>query len=608
MKMEAFITLGNLAFGQTMVIDQFGNVRMLKPGEIPKPGELLLSESAQEGTDVQASIVGVNGNDTDISDDVSQIFAALEQGADPTQLNNSFATAAGEDNGSSISGSASLARNGDETMAETRFTTLGFQELGVSREQFDAVVEQVSFFSRANSETVEQNLDPVAQSQAIVTREDQSYRGKVEATDGNNDQLSYQLDANNGPSHGQVSIDENGNWTYTPNADYNGSDKFQIQVSDGKGGTDTVTVDVDVLPVAVLSVTTEPTIKEAQDAYLPFTITLDEAVTEDVLLNLNLGIDTDLAKSSDDYSNQFYLSDGTGGYNAVTGEELIIVAGEKELIVYVKVSDDGVKDEDYLESLTLEVTSDSLYVKNDTPETAISQIIDDNPPEAKDFRVNLDSDGFANIQFNHSNSNSNSNSSRDQISDNEDDYLGKDLLVVITELPATGTLYYDGRALDQNDLTIFDSDGNLQQGTTAKTFDPTKFTYQNEGTFVLGVKDPQTDLKGDESKLSFLNWGEPVAGDPSTRELRFDESDDVITIRAELENGKQPTLMQYLGDKNHVGYGLGVGKGDGIQQGESIVIDFNQRPADSVTLALMAWVVGLRKGMAKRLKWLSKSA
>ncbi|WP_157939137.1 Ig-like domain-containing protein, partial [Vibrio splendidus] len=39
---------------------------------------------------------------------------------------------------------------------------------------------------------------------------------------------------------------ENGNWTYTPDENYNGSDSFTVVVDDGQGGTDTITVDVGV--------------------------------------------------------------------------------------------------------------------------------------------------------------------------------------------------------------------------------------------------------------------------------------------------------------------------------------------------------------------------
>ncbi|MGR5322283.1 Ig-like domain-containing protein, partial [Vibrio sp. DNB22_19_1] len=47
---------------------------------------------------------------------------------------------------------------------------------------------------------------------------------------------------------GSVTVDTDGNWTYTPNDDYNGSDSFTVEVSDGQGGTDTITVNIGVTP------------------------------------------------------------------------------------------------------------------------------------------------------------------------------------------------------------------------------------------------------------------------------------------------------------------------------------------------------------------------
>ncbi|MDN3683311.1 Ig-like domain-containing protein [Vibrio sinaloensis] len=46
-----------------------------------------------------------------------------------------------------------------------------------------------------------------------------------------------------------MTVDADGNWTYTPNPDYNGNDSFTVVVSDGNGGSDTVTVNVGVTPV-----------------------------------------------------------------------------------------------------------------------------------------------------------------------------------------------------------------------------------------------------------------------------------------------------------------------------------------------------------------------
>ncbi|MGF1687217.1 cadherin-like domain-containing protein [Photobacterium japonica] len=50
-------------------------------------------------------------------------------------------------------------------------------------------------------------------------------------------------------THGEVSLDDDGNVVFTPEADYNGPASFTYIVSDGNGSTDTATVTVDVTPV-----------------------------------------------------------------------------------------------------------------------------------------------------------------------------------------------------------------------------------------------------------------------------------------------------------------------------------------------------------------------
>ena len=52
------------------------------------------------------------------------------------------------------------------------------------------------------------------------------------------------------PSHGTVALNEDGTFTYTPDADFNGTDAFTYTVNDGHGGTDTATVTVTVNAVA----------------------------------------------------------------------------------------------------------------------------------------------------------------------------------------------------------------------------------------------------------------------------------------------------------------------------------------------------------------------
>ena len=51
------------------------------------------------------------------------------------------------------------------------------------------------------------------------------------------------------PAHGSVTLNANGSFTYTPDANYNGPDSFDYTVSDGQGGTDTATVTITVTAV-----------------------------------------------------------------------------------------------------------------------------------------------------------------------------------------------------------------------------------------------------------------------------------------------------------------------------------------------------------------------
>ncbi|MBT9609201.1 MAG: tandem-95 repeat protein, partial [Aquabacterium sp.] len=85
--------------------------------------------------------------------------------------------------------------------------------------------------------------------------EDKPVSGKVAATDVDGDTLTFAKGSN--PANGTVTVDDKGNWTYTPNKDYSGADSFTITVSDGKGGTATATVDIGITPVSDAPVVTQ---------------------------------------------------------------------------------------------------------------------------------------------------------------------------------------------------------------------------------------------------------------------------------------------------------------------------------------------------------------
>ena len=91
------------------------------------------------------------------------------------------------------------------------------------------------------------NEVPVGTGDARTTPENIPVSGLVTGTDGDNDQLTFSKATD--PAHGSVTVVSDGNYTYTPNNNYNGLDNFTISIADGNGGSTTVTVDITVTPV-----------------------------------------------------------------------------------------------------------------------------------------------------------------------------------------------------------------------------------------------------------------------------------------------------------------------------------------------------------------------
>jgi lysophospholipase L1-like esterase len=101
----------------------------------------------------------------------------------------------------------------------------------------------VTFIVEGGSTT---NNPPVANDLSLSTDEDQSVFGTISATDPDGDTLTASITS--APSNGSASIDGM-IVTYTPALNFNGSDAFEVTVSDGKGGSDPAMVSITVAPV-----------------------------------------------------------------------------------------------------------------------------------------------------------------------------------------------------------------------------------------------------------------------------------------------------------------------------------------------------------------------
>ncbi|WP_287226205.1 MULTISPECIES: VWA domain-containing protein [Vibrio] len=306
-----------------------------------------------------------------------------------------------------------------------------------------------------------------------------------------------------------------------------------------------------------------------------FTVHLSNSATSTVsfVLTLNAG-DT---STEDLASYQYQAADGAWLDVPASGE-ISVPAGSSAVNVKVVTQQDDTYEGD--ESFSLSVSAGSGTVSASIDTTASATILDfeDNPPEAENFDATLDANGNASILFN------SEDAEQDHISDNEDDVTNTPVGVVITELPESGQLYYGDQLIDADDLTSFNSEGEvLQQGTIFG--DPNLIRYENDAEstgFILGVKEAPDGMDGGASQSNFLNWGASVQDNAGQRVLTFDNGDS-ITITSSGQ-----ALTQYFGQPSagHIGYGLAVGNDGGLQQGETITIDFTQRPSTSVEVGL----------------------
>ncbi|MCG9597400.1 Ig-like domain-containing protein [Vibrio sp. Isolate25] len=284
-----FTAMGNLTAGQTIAIDENGNIRLLNENEIAKPGEVVMSmeELDPDLADVNISIVDGSAELQDITSEIDDIIAALEEGQDPTQLGDEFSTAAGGQISSSLTTIGSIVRTGDETIANTEFNTQGFENLGISRTQSLTLLDQYQAIQQAPAFTTSNN-SPLADDVSVTTNEDTSISGQVSATDPNpDDSLTFSISSS--PENGVATINPvTGLWEYTPNENYDGSDSFEVTVDDGNGGTDTVVVNVDVTPIPAISVSGDAQVDEGSNA--SYTINFDKASNQTTNLKLTLSL------------------------------------------------------------------------------------------------------------------------------------------------------------------------------------------------------------------------------------------------------------------------------------------------------------------------------
>ncbi|MFY7709329.1 tandem-95 repeat protein, partial [Tenacibaculum sp. MEBiC07804] len=84
-----------------------------------------------------------------------------------------------------------------------------------------------------------------------------------------------------GPTNGSVTETSDGVFSYTPNADFNGTDSFTYTITDADGDTDTATVTITVTPVNDTPTANDDTATVAEDGNVSITVSSNDDIGGD---------------------------------------------------------------------------------------------------------------------------------------------------------------------------------------------------------------------------------------------------------------------------------------------------------------------------------------
>nr|WP_241879484.1 Ig-like domain-containing protein [Psychrobacter sp. PraFG1]UNK06295.1 Ig-like domain-containing protein [Psychrobacter sp. PraFG1] len=129
----------------------------------------------------------------------------------------------------------------------------------------DGTLDSTSTTGTVPNTVNEVNEAPTASNTTITATEDTDATGSLpEASDVDGDAVTYAA-GTTAPVNGSVTIGSDGTYTYTPNANFNGTDSFSYIVNDGNGGTNEYTVDVTVEAVNDAPTASNTTITATED-------------------------------------------------------------------------------------------------------------------------------------------------------------------------------------------------------------------------------------------------------------------------------------------------------------------------------------------------------
>ncbi|MCL1141072.1 retention module-containing protein, partial [Shewanella pneumatophori] len=347
-----------------------GNTKQLIQGDvIPAGTDLLLADSSSIQIENSDGSILTSEQATSISEDqaldeIAEIQALIAAGEDPTEGPD---TAAGGQTGNEGSSShVSIARIGEQTIASSGFDT-NIQQNNQNTENNDSLTANGNAFFDSPTVTINdtQTITEDGIATGNVLNNDSDIDSDLSVTSFEVNGETYAAGTTVVLDGGSLVINADGSYTFTPNADWNGTVPV-ISYTTNTGETATLTLEVTAIDDPSIVVNDSQTIAE------------DQVATGNVLAN-DSDIDSDLSVTSFEVNGETYAA---GTTVVLDGGSLVINAdgsytftpnadwnGTVPVISYTTNTGESA-------TLTLEVTAvdDPSVVANDSQTIAEDQV------------------------------------------------------------------------------------------------------------------------------------------------------------------------------------------------------------------------------------------
>lgn len=128
------------------------------------------------------------------------------------------------------------------------------------------------------------NDPPVLTAQVFSSNEDERFQGAIQAFDIEGDTLEFTVIGL--PQNGELTAQSNGNFSYMPNANFNGIDTFSMIVDDGEYNSSTVEMTIEVAPVNDPPSLISSVLSVKEDTLLMATLEASDPENDDLLFTL----------------------------------------------------------------------------------------------------------------------------------------------------------------------------------------------------------------------------------------------------------------------------------------------------------------------------------